>query len=890
MAAPPTVPSPGRRLRFAMALGALCAGLTLGAAPGGPLSAQSAEGVPVSVDAEGVLRWTDGGGEVALFGVNYSVPFAHAYRALGTLGIDPVEAMEADVAHLDRLGVEAFRVHVWDRQVSDRWGNLVENDHLDLLDRLIALLAERGIRTLLTPIAWWPPGYPEPNPDTDGLSDGWDKGGMTTDPAAVEPTRNYLRQFITHVNPYRGMSYRDDPFVIAVEIFNEPDHPGTPEQTTGYIDTMAEALRQTGFRKPIFYNISQGYRDSHGHAVCAADIQGVSHQWYPTGLVRNRAVPGDMLPNVSRYTIPYADFPECGDKARMVYEFDAADVAGSYMYPAMARSFRGAGFQWATQFAYDPLAFAWANTEYQTHFLNLVYTPGKAVSFFIAGEAFRRIPRGAAFGGFPESNRFGQFRVSYREDLSELVGDTVFAHSNDTRTAPPAPGALRRIVGVGSSRVADYDGTGAYFLDRLGDGAWRLEVYPDAVSVVDPYTRPGLGREAVRLAWRSRGMTLRLPGLGPDFTVHPLDAGNPHRPSVEAGRFEVRPGAYLLAARGVDASSWTGETEVGGVPLGRFVAPEASSGPTVVLHDPPTDLPAGQSFEVRLEVVSNVVPDSVRLNANPPGGGFAPPLHMEAEGGFRYGARIPAERLETGELSYTVTVWIGDESRTFPADAPGHPRRWDYTGRETWRVPVVGAEVPVVLFDGVRDRDRILYPHPWEYVPFRTSLGPGSAPDRLALTGVVEDLDPEPGHLALRTVLPATARHRLSVVGADPLVRIRARGAMDGPDRVEVALVERDGTAWATVLDLSDAWVDHEVSLSEFRRVPLALLPRPYPQFLPYLLDAETDTEAAGPGAAELDGVQFAVHRGLFPEGSPSERGFQVERITLVPRMGGGGP
>lgn len=51
----------------------------------------------------------------------------------------------------------------------------------------------------------------------------------------------------------------------------------------------------------------------------------------------------------------------------MVYEFDAGDILQSNMYPAMTRSFRTAGFQWATQFAYDPMATAYANTEYQTH-------------------------------------------------------------------------------------------------------------------------------------------------------------------------------------------------------------------------------------------------------------------------------------------------------------------------------------------------------------------------------------------------------------------------------------------------------------------------------------------------------------------------------------------
>ncbi len=38
---------------------------------------------PVRVDEQGVMRWTESGEELALFGVNYSTPFAHAYRAHG---------------------------------------------------------------------------------------------------------------------------------------------------------------------------------------------------------------------------------------------------------------------------------------------------------------------------------------------------------------------------------------------------------------------------------------------------------------------------------------------------------------------------------------------------------------------------------------------------------------------------------------------------------------------------------------------------------------------------------------------------------------------------------------------------------------------------------------
>jgi len=851
------------------------------------LTAQEPEAgaIPVTVDDQGVMHWRASGEEVALFGVNYTAPFAYAYRALGYLGVDRKRAIDADVLHFARLGLDAYRVHVWDREVSDREGNLVENDHLDLLDYLLARLGDHGIKVILTPIAWWGTGYPERDPRTDGLSDGYrSKGDMTTRREGWPGQENYLRQFITHRNPYTGVAYAEDPNLIAVEIFNEPNHPAGPVETTRYIDTMASALRGAGFRKPIFYNISEGYTAEHGHAVCSAAIDGVSHQWYPTGLVRNGMVGGNMLPNVDRYTIPYADFAECRDKARMVYEFDAADVGGSYMYPAMARSFRAAGFQWATQFAYDPLAIAWSNTEYQTHFLNLVYTPGKAVSFMIAGAAFRQLPRGASFGSYPQSARFDPFRVSYAEDLSEMAADTVFLYSNNTGTVPPAPAALRHVAGVGSSSVVSYEGTGAYFLDRLADGVWRLEVYPDVAWVVDPFTRPSLEREAARVVWRARPMRITMPDLGTGFSVEPMDAGNGHRPAVRAGAFDAWPGVYVLARAGVTHPTWTLEMAVEGRRLGEFVAPPASEAPAVVLHTPPAELDAGRPFTVRADVVARDRVDSVALFIRRVGGfGRMLRLAMEPVGAFGYEVQVPAEVARDGLVEYAVSVYDGGEVRTFPGSEPGDPYHWDFTGRTFWQVPVVAAGAPALLFDARRDRDHVLYPHPWEYVRFRTDVVAGSEPERLALSAMVEDFTPAPHHFALRTFLPDAERTRLGEFTTGAVLRIRARVAGRPSDRVQVALVERDGTAWGRVVELTDRWQDLAIPLSELRRVPLALLPRPYPQFLPYLFEAATTD--GGPDPARLDGLQFSVSADLFAGTSiEGPHGFEVERVVLETR------
>src|SRR5262249_40373125 len=153
-------------------------------------------------------------------------------------------------------------------------------------------------------------------------------------------------------------------------------------------------------------------------------------------------------------------------------------------------TFRGVGAQFATMFAYDMLRTAPYNLSWQTHYLNLVHTPRKAVSAVIAAEALQRLPRLKSYGRYPDNRRFGAFQVDAATDSSELNSPDAFMNAGPTSSAPLNPKLLRRIVGQGSSGVVTYEGTGAYFLDKVRNGLWRLEVYPDAVLVRDPFEQP----------------------------------------------------------------------------------------------------------------------------------------------------------------------------------------------------------------------------------------------------------------------------------------------------------------------------------------------------------------------------------------------------------------
>src|SRR5690606_15804224 len=197
-----------------------------------------------------------------------------------------------------------------------------------------------------------------------------------------------------------------------------------------------------------------------------------------------------------------------------------------------------------------------------------------------------------------------------------------------------------------------------------------------------------------------------------------------------------------------------------------------------------------------------------------------------------------------------------------------------------WRVPLAADRSPITLLDVARDQDRMLNPHPYRYVQFRAETVEGSQPDRSALRVQVESFEPDPHHYAVRSFLGNEYRLRLDAPEGYGVLKVRARTSGAEAERLEVALVDVDGVAWGAVIPLTANWRDIEVQISELRPVTLALLPRPYPEFLP------NEGPAPAPdGPLDLrrvDGVQVRIGSSLYPSSAaPGPHGFEIERVVL---------
>lgn len=131
---------------------------------------------------------------------------------------------EAVAQRLANAGVNSVRCHHMDTANYPRglWnrndGKTIETEYLDRLDYFINELAKRGIYADINLHVGRSHsqylGLPKPNSD-------YDKIVNLFTPQLIDAQKQFARQMLDRVNPYRKLRYADDPAIALVEITNE---------------------------------------------------------------------------------------------------------------------------------------------------------------------------------------------------------------------------------------------------------------------------------------------------------------------------------------------------------------------------------------------------------------------------------------------------------------------------------------------------------------------------------------------------------------------------------------------------------------------------------------------------------------------------------------------
>ena len=158
----------------------------------------------------------------------------HATNLTGPANFPTHAAADKLAARLARFGINCVRLHYMDEAygnfMTGKVHGLIADDpatqrnldpqQLERLDYLIAALKKRGIYVdmNLHVARWWDERDGFPGKDQ---RPGFDKGLDNFEPRMIELQKEYARKLLTHVNPYTGLAYTDEPSVAVVELNNE---------------------------------------------------------------------------------------------------------------------------------------------------------------------------------------------------------------------------------------------------------------------------------------------------------------------------------------------------------------------------------------------------------------------------------------------------------------------------------------------------------------------------------------------------------------------------------------------------------------------------------------------------------------------------------------------
>ena len=143
----------------------------------------------------------------------------------GSVLLPPKEDAPMWASTLARYGINCVRLHFLDLDAprgiiaAGADSRHFDPQQLDRLDFLVAELKKRGIFVDLNLNVGRSYRAGDSVPDFDRIR--WAKGMTLYDPRLIALQKEYARMLLTHVNPYTGTAYRDEPAVAIVEILNE---------------------------------------------------------------------------------------------------------------------------------------------------------------------------------------------------------------------------------------------------------------------------------------------------------------------------------------------------------------------------------------------------------------------------------------------------------------------------------------------------------------------------------------------------------------------------------------------------------------------------------------------------------------------------------------------
>ncbi|OLE60674.1 MAG: hypothetical protein AUG74_15815 [Bacteroidetes bacterium 13_1_20CM_4_60_6] len=252
-----------------------------------------------------------------------------------------------------------------------------------------------------------------------------------------------------------------------------------------------------------------------------------------------------------------------------------------------------------------------------------------------------------------------------------------------------------------------------------------------------------------------------------------------------------------------------------------------------------------------------------------------------------YAAAVPATALREGPHEFVVTLFRGDSTVTLPGGLHLKPTEWDYSGRASWTLNVVGPATPLRLFDPGQDATRLAFTRIGDAGRrglFRVTLSEITGQPVFHFELPVDARGGSPPDYTASLVIEDRIKARQETLAGTVALHVRLRG-LGERQILHVTLMEDDGTSWTATVPVDSAWSEPAVPLTDFTIGRGVLLPEGFPGEWNYWVGPATGRGGSGdrPRLDRVERLQLSLRREDVGGAavSPGSYGVEVEWIIL---------
>lgn len=250
---------------------------------------------------------------------------------------------------------------------------------------------------------------------------------------------------------------------------------------------------------------------------------------------------------------------------------------------------------------------------------------------------------------------------------------------------------------------------------------------------------------------------------------------------------------------------------------------------------------------------------------------------MQKVDDFIYEFVIPEESSSNGIFDYFISVSKNKEVLTFPGKLNISPEYWAFNPDDSYKLLILPASGKITIYDPEKDVQNLILPNIWRFTEYGIDYTFDENNDEELNINVrrVREQFPE---LAMQFYV----EDYLKNVQRDDndKLELEIKKNSEGPDTILVRMIFNNSTGFERKIILKTNYEKITIPISQPEKLKYALLPRPYPTFLPYWFESVPQADAIIKNP-RLESIQISVP---LPEPGKelNNYGIKLKKISFL--------